>query len=294
VKDYGILAIRNIDYVVVYYLQIPNISYMDLIVNPITETKYLGALITQSNNEFFVEINVDSEDSPKLNKLFAHNKLITNPQFVTNDSYFSYIMNQADNTILIIRRGMLNPIPAMSYTLKINFASNLSNFKLISLYNFETKQNYLAFLSQEGNGNLIFSPQIIFPDDSMQCTFMRGGNFTIVLQKYSEACEDSLKFSTAYAFCKLLITLEFSIIGDDDEYLRGVRIGVAIVVVLLVLILIAAGIIRYKLLKDKISKPKPKRQDLYLDDNPMSKDQENDIKRSKYLSDDKQEAKLYN
>ena len=78
VRNYGIFSIQKSDYAVDYRLKIPKVASLDLIVNPILETKYIGVLVNQESNEFFVEINVDKEDSPLVNRIFVHNKKLKN------------------------------------------------------------------------------------------------------------------------------------------------------------------------------------------------------------------------
>lgn len=271
IKDHGvrILKLDTLNFIG-YTFILKNIRSLDLVVNPLMFTNYLGIFAdnNKDNNEFFIELNIDDESNPNINKLFMSTQNLGKIRPITNDMYFTYFYNSDLNKLTMIRRAMLNNIPHTTYEIDLeDRGTNSSEVRLTSLYNNYTQLNEICLMR---NTTSVLVENFRFPPDQLMCKFNQPGFFNITLEKYAEACEESIKFNYAYSFCDFIIYLNFDSIGEklSDSVLTGVLIGP----IAFVLICIIAIIIFCKFyVKKTVHKPKPRREDLYMDNEEIAK-----------------------
>ena len=284
INDFGLIQIEKLTTSLTNFQFLLKISNIDLIINPIMLTKYIGISLKSDgqSGEFFVELNVDDEAKPLINKVYLKNSNLSLYEFVSNDFYFSYVFDKESKQIILLRRGMLNNIPTVTYMVSIKgFNTSLDTFNIISIYNFNTKLNEIGFIDYESE-NMLILRELSFPEDLMECKFYNEGYYNVTLEKIAEACNDSLKYDYAYSYCDFMIYLNFNVIGEGFSDIQIIGIVIGIVLSVIVLMLVIVLFIRYYFKNQQISKPKPKREELYMDN-----DKKNDYaipRGSKYLS----------
>lgn len=294
IKSFGLIQIENNNLRLTNYkFELSNIVSLDLIINPILLTKFLGVVLDNTINkpEFLIEINVDDENNPLINKVFTSITYLNLVNNILNDFYYSYILSPENTKLIVIRRGVINNIPTISNSVNLSkISSNYTNFKLHSLYSYDDNLNLLSFINY--NTNVIMSiTEFQYPDDYLICSFNKAGYYNITFEKYAEACENSLKYNYAYAYCNMYIYFNLRIYGKGitDVQIIGITIGVMIFAGLVIFIFIVILTLRDYFNKRKLNKPKPKREELYLDNdeiyykNNENKNEHNIIRGSKYM-----------
>lgn len=276
VQGYGIKIIEiNAFGFVNYDFRHKNLKHIDLVVNPLLNTKYLGITFVDSfdQQEFFMELNVDDEIYPEINKIFLSSKSNTRSHYITLDLFLGMFYDPNDNTLLVIRRGMLNNIPFQTYKYNLNSLFRVSEDAQIvvtSLYNPETELNEL-FIVDNNSFNAYILSDFSHTTDEMYCKFLDIGNYNVTLEKYSEICESSLEYKYAYSYCDFMIYLNFRAIGEDmrDFTLMGIILGTLLGFIFLLFTFFI--IVKTQCCKDfsmftgKKHKSRPTREELYID-----------------------------
>ena len=235
VRGYGIkiMELKSFGFLENYEFYYKMLSKLDFVVNPILNTKYMAITIKESrnenNDEFMLELCVDDEYNPKINKVFVSDYNITFTNYSPYDLFLGAYYNAYENDLIIVRRGMINNIPFQTYVISLDDLfkpSNSSEVYITSFYNSITNLNELALVDTTDNIVRLIS-NIKLPSDVIDCKFNTKGNFTIVLQKFAEACEDSLSKNYAYSYCNFGVYLPYYVIGEDmtDLTIMGIVLG---------------------------------------------------------------------
>lgn len=277
VENYGIkvIEISSMGFVD-YEFQHSYFKSLDLVVNPLLNTKYLGITMktTDQINDFFLELNVDDELYPEINKIFLSSELNTAKHYMVLDLFLGLFYDPSKNSLLIIRRGMLNNIPFQTYKYDLSkyfSISENSDIVVTSLYNPSTELNEFFIVDNTNSITHIIS-DFDYGTDRMYCKFDDIGSYNVTLEKYSEACSDSLSYNYAYSYCDFIIYLNFQAIGEDltSFALMGVVLGS--LGGLIFLIFLFFFIVKTECCRDfsmftgkKKPKARPTREELYVD-----------------------------
>mmetsp|Transcript_17897 Transcript_17897/g.18556 ORF Transcript_17897/g.18556 Transcript_17897/m.18556 type:complete len:371 (-) Transcript_17897:32-1144(-) len=260
-----------------------NLKNFDLVVNPLLNTKYVGITLGEEaeQDEFLIELNVDQERYPLINKIFISNVNVSTQLSIVNDLFLHIFYNNQDNSLIIIRRGLLNEIPHLTYKYKLEgnvTVGNFSNLVVQSLYNPSSELNEFFLIDNENKKAYVFA-NFAYDADTMECKFKDQGNYNVTLEKFGEACEDSLKHSYAYSYCDYIIYLNFRAIGEDMTNLTVMGIVLGTLCGFIVLLITFFLLVKTQCCKDmsmftgKKGKAQPSREELYVD---------NYIKKKKY------------
>lgn len=243
----------------------PYVKQMDFIINPITFTKYLGVSFqnTEEMNDLLFEINIDDEEKPTMNKVYTKSEPIDSKNFVTNDFFYTYLFDKNTKKIFMLRRGMINNIPHAIHTIDISpVVGNIGEFDMISVFNHSSDVNELSFVVEN---YMIFLNRLIFPPDRMVCKFTEPGYYNVTLEKFSEACEDSISFNYAYSYCQTLIYINFNVIGKSFSNVAIAFTVIGIIALIALVILLIILYIKNQYNNSKAKKKEPTREELYLD-----------------------------
>lgn len=306
-RNYGIvLLIKNkdnesfqYDFSRKYLYQLPYINSLDLVFNPITFIPFIGAS-SKEKGEFFIELILEYEEHPKINKVFR----LIDPRFdkiqtftieliynnvKTVDQYFTYLYNEYNGSLIVIRRGLINIVPYKTVVISTkSLTDNIKYLKfekedaqlkydmspksiLFSIYNNSTGLNNLGILYDKSlvnqTNNLILFNDYSPKNDHLICNFTHPGKYHILLIKNGEACETSINLNYAYTYCTFLQKVIVETIGPDMTDLTRMGIILGSVLGALFLLFILFFIVKTQCCTEfkffNGSKPVPSREELY-------------------------------
>lgn len=243
----------------------PYVKQMDFTINAITFTKFLGVSFQNTNemNDLLFEINIDDEEQPLINKMYTKYEPIISNNFVTNDFFYTYIFDKSSKKIYMLRRAMINNIPHVINSIDVSsIVNNLSDLELVSIFNQSSDINELAFVV---DNFMIFINRIVFPPDRMICRFNEPGYYNVTLEKFSEACDDSINFNYAYAYCQSLIYVNFNVIGKSFSNVAIAFTVIGIIALIGLIILLIILYMKNQFNSQKVKKKEPTREELYID-----------------------------
>lgn len=223
IRKYGIkiFNLSNYGFTEYEFLQ-DNLASIELVVNPILNTKYITTTISEDfyDNEYMIELQIDNEWDPQINKIYLSNYEISSSNYNSIDLFLGAIYNKYDNNLLLFRRGMINNIPSQLFKINLTKDVNISplnnkNVYISSFYNSDSELNELAIIDVDAN-KVYLIDSIELPKEKLICKFKKEGNYNITLQKYSEACSDSLIFNYAYSFCNFAINLSYNVVAKES------------------------------------------------------------------------------
>ena len=274
----------------------PKMKSVDFYVNPFYGYRFVGVLLDRSGyvedpstpNEFFIEFYLpkDKMMEPKVNKIFTHeNNHIED--YISYDNFYFYFNNGYHNEVLIIRKGMLNSIPAISYLLTFSVFSDNSPLLVLSFNS--TDSTLLPALYDDTN---IFSlNQLCFINHEMYCNVKKEGPYSLVFHQLTDACESSLLSSLQERNCLKFVYYNLNILGKFEDDTNS-TVGIVVLAIdVCVIIVIGVWVFKYtngmKENRLKLVKiDKNDRKKLYLEkeeeDNFLSEEQ---TKRNRYETD---------
>lgn len=202
----------------------PNIDYIDYIINPFNSNIFLGVKLNQNSSqianqdsEVFIEFLLNEEENPYLNKIFTSKNQYVKyyTKFINLDSFFSYSFNQITKNIIIIRRGMLNSIPFLTYVYPINLCSINSNslFDIIPLSDY-TNNISIILLIDKINHKVVKVSNFTMPTHNMSCVFPEEGEYYFRFIQKGEVCSASInnkKKNQTYPTCQKILNYNYKV-----------------------------------------------------------------------------------
>ena len=215
-KEKGMIIFNKTDNSLYNKILLSTAIQIDKIKNLFNNYLFLGIFLNDStNDEFFIELLIINEFNPIINKILTYkdNKHFRITNYLTFDSYFTYFLDNANNKIIIIRRGLLNEINFISYIFPVNGISNLLPYYLIpsvnnknnSYLNLAIKQNKAYY-----NLNILYSNK-----NYLYFYFIKSGHFTIIMNHLSDSC--SLLNNDEINLCNITEVFNFKIYGKNDK-----------------------------------------------------------------------------
>jgi hypothetical protein len=223
----------------------PSLNSVDFINNPYLGNKYSGITVKNQNDikEFFIELLIDDEFKPVLNKVHVSDNIISADNALMVDLFYTYIFNKVTRQLIIIRRGLLNAVTREIVVFDIERVMTLGLIDynpIISLYDFDRNRivPVLPFTTM-----FYIINDIIDTPNTLTCSFQKSGNYTISYLARTELCQPSIASTYVYSFCQKTISLRFNVIGaDTSDY--DILIGVFVTVFGLILIVMIAWLLR--------------------------------------------------
>ena len=189
-----------------------------------------------------------NEFNPIINKILTYkdNKHFRITNYLTFDSYFSYFLDNANNKIIIIRRGLINEINFISYIFPVNDISNLLPYYLIPSVN-NKNNSYLNLAIKQDKA--YYNLNILFENKNyLYFNFFKSGHFTIIINHLSDSC--SLINNDEINLCNITEVFHFKIFGKKNKK-QIIEIVVICVVVFCLLISFILFDILYRRHKNK-------------------------------------------
>ena len=242
-KDNGILIYTfnppttTINYSKILFL--PYVKSIDYYINPFNGNQYIGVSTSmkRSNEEFFIEFLLYEESYPVVNKIFTSNdtSIATIPHF-TLDSFSSVFVSGSQ--IYLIRRGMLNTVSFVTYTIRIN--ETVSNpKKIFSLSDSDTFYNQISFLF---DNKIYIINNIEYPTHVIRCKFDKDGKYSMRFLQNIDSCEINVGTQSRFSPCCKIIDANYIIYGSQNtnailicSILIGVIFGITILILTCVL-----------------------------------------------------------
>lgn len=208
----------------------PNIDYIDYIINPFNSNIFLGVKLNQNtsqianqDSEVFIEFLLNEEENPYLNKIFTSKNQYVKyyTKFINLDSFFSYSFNQITKNIIIIRRGMLNSIPFLTYVYPINLFSNNSNslFDIIPLSDY-TNNISIILLIDKINHKVVKVFNFTMPTHNMSCVFPEEGEYYFRFIQKGEVCSASInnkQKNQTYPTCQKILNYNYKVYKSTNS-----------------------------------------------------------------------------
>lgn len=281
----------------------PSMTQIDFINNPYLGSKFVGVGLNNANNiyEFFIEFLIDDEFNPLVNKVFTSDSLVGYDSFKTTDLFYTYIFNKITQSIIIIRRGMINTIPSEFYNIYIGdlLAQNAFEYgynPLITLYDFSNAYIFPAIVT---NGLFLIN-SITMNYDNLICNFKDGGLYNVTMTLKGEVCAKSLNSGYLYTSCDKIINVSFMIYGDSSQEVIGIIAGVVCVCGFLFIGIIAFLVVKTRCCRefDEFLLTKDSnllREDLYKEEQRVNfnKDSSNDNNQNEYQLGTMVDGKIY-
>lgn len=220
-ENKGLVIFRLSD-MLTYYKEIDNLKLqsLDHYVNPFYNHHFIGITVSPLNegSEVFIELIITSEFFPLINKVFTAPKTFQFTNFYLLDAFFTYTYEKTTNTIFLIRRGLLNSLPFITYKLPLE---KLSSINLItSLYDNTTDTHIPALISSSDSVHLVQNFQLA--KHKLNCTFNDDGKFNLTLIQHGEVCANSLEQSRIrdefndFVICQKIVSYNFHIYASNS------------------------------------------------------------------------------
>lgn len=236
-KDNGIL-IYNYSNNYINYSKIlfhPYVKAIDYYINPFNGNQYIGVEteMKNTNEEFFIEFLLYEESIPVVNKIFTYNDTsISSMSHITIDSFSSVFISS--NKIFLIRRGMLNTVSFITYSIDIN--SDFQNVKIMFiLSNSETFYNQISFLFDK---KIYIINNIEYPAHVIRCKFDKEGKYSMRFLQNIDSCEVNVGTQSRFSPCRKIIDANYIIYGNQSTnaiLICSILIGVLFGIILLIL-----------------------------------------------------------
>ena len=230
----------------------PKMKSVDFYVNPFYGYRFVGVLLDRHDNveepsmpnDFFIEFYLPKDNmmQPKVNKIFTHESNHIE-DYISYDNFYFYFNNGYQNEVIIIRKGMLNSIPAISYLITLPVFSDHSPM-LVPNFNSTNTTILPAFYE---NNKLFFLNHLRFINHYLYCNVRREGPYSLIFHQLTDACESSLLSSLQERNCLKSVYYNLNILGkfqDDTNSTVGI-----VVLVIVVCVIIAIGVWVFKYTK---------------------------------------------
>ena len=213
-----------------------HLKNIDIFINPFTGYKYIGVLteMQNDNEEFFIEFYIKNE-TVRLHKIYTSQKKRNFKSIIRTDNFFSYFLDTSSNSILILRRGMLNSIPFISYNIS-SISDTITN--IFPVYNSTSKMNVLSYTTNSYN-NIFHLSNLTYPKHYMNCNFTKSGLYLMRLIHFTDSCGASLNGDKEYNICEKMLDFNFWIVSD----IKGKAVSITVIFIICVFGVLLIGIL---------------------------------------------------
>ena len=254
---------------------------------------FLGIFLNNSNSdEFFIELFINNETYPTINKVLCYKFMdvhynFTDNYYITIDNYFTYFLDINNNNIIAIRRGLINSIDFISFIFPIENFNLINKNSIIVAY-----QNESSFLSNFGVYNKIKKTFILFDRIKYYNTSfnyslnLNKGYYTILLNHSSEVCPG---YNNSKYLCNIISFYNFRLVGNSHKKISILCIFLIIFFLILIFALVAFDVYLDKVkkvdngmkIKTKVNKNDKKL--LYINNNEYNNKNNKNIESKEFL-----------
>ncbi len=254
---------------------------------------FLGIFLNNSNSdEFFIELFINNETYPTINKVLCYKFMdvhynFTDNYYITIDNYFTYFLDINNNNIIAIRRGLINSIDFISFIFPIENINLINKNSIIVAY-----QNESSFLSNFGvynkiNKTFILFDRIKYYNTSFNYSLnLNKGYYTILLNHSSEVCPG---YNNSKYLCNIISFYNFRLVGNSHKKISILCIFLIIFFLILIFALVAFDVYLDKVkkvdngmkIKTKVNKNDKKL--LYINNNEYNNKNNKNIESKEFL-----------
>ena len=254
---------------------------------------FLGIFLNNSNSdEFFIELFINNETYPTINKVLCYKFMdvhynFTDNYYITIDNYFTYFLDINNNNIIAIRRGLINSIDFISFIFPIENFNLINKNSIIVAY-----QNESSFLSNFGvynklNKTFILFDKIKYYNTSFNYSLnLNKGYYTILLNHSSEVCPG---YNNSKYLCNIISFYNFRLVGNSHKKISILCIFLIIFFLILIFALVAFDVYLDKVkkvdngmkIKTKVNKNDKKL--LYINNNEYNNKNNKNIESKEFL-----------
>lgn len=254
---------------------------------------FLGIFLNNSNSdEFFIELFINNETYPTINKVLCYKFMdvhynFTDNYYITIDNYFTYFLDINNNNIIAIRRGLINSIDFISFIFPIENFNLINKNSIIVAY-----QNESSFLSNFGvynkiNKTFILFDRIKYYNTSFNYSLnLNKGYYTILLNHSSEVCPG---YNNSKYLCNIISFYNFRLVGNSHKNISILCIFLIIFFLILIFALVAFDVYLDKVkkvdngmkIKTKVNKNDKKL--LYINNNEYNNKNNKNIESKEFL-----------
>ena len=230
VKNFGLVIYDKSDnYNVLETLLHQEMKTIEFFVHPFTGNRFVSILFNQdpysSGKEFYMELFINNEFEPKINKVLSSDKGVTISSMLYLDFYFVFFYDSTNNKFYSIRRGILNTVPNLlySFSLETNDIPSLINAEMVPFYNTSSAKVQPAL---KAGGKLLVIKNIIFRHQKLNCTFNKKGEYTIIFDRVTDSCGSANSNDDRTSICHKGYTLNFKNFGTYQSKDILILIGI--------------------------------------------------------------------
>jgi len=220
----NLLTVKNCFEEAVAYIHHPFMRKIDFYYNYLTQKSFIGISINTRYplSEFFIELLIEREYSPQVNKIFYNEDSVDSDNFLTGE-HFSYILNKDNQNIIIFRRGLLNPLTELTYVIHIGSELRTNkdfHSKAVLLYDTILNKTGISLFTKDNY--MVNINDFVFKDEQLKCKFNQPGTYLLNFMAQSEMCEGVGNEVDHY--CYITIISQLLVVEKVTPYLQTLRI----------------------------------------------------------------------
>lgn len=217
----GLIIYKISDYFsknqILYHKSMKNI---DFFINPFYGNKFIGITMkpSSSSTELFLELLINDELHPILNKVIVSSSNRYFLPIYTLDNFFSYFYDVNSNEMFLFRRGLLSSIPFITYKISLFNKEEINDniVAISSLYDTFTDTHLISLISNE---TIYVIKDVELAKHNINCTFNKQGIYNVTFIQHGEVCANSLESASIdnhYVTCQKIASYNFNIYESDN------------------------------------------------------------------------------
>ena len=230
VKNFGLVIYDKSDnYNVLETLLHQEMKKIEYFVHPFTGNRFVSILFNQdpynTGKEFYMELFINNEVEPKINKVLSSDKGVTISSMLYLDYYFVFFYDSTNNKFYSIRRGILNTVPNLLFTFSLDTQEipSLINAEMVPFYNTSSAKIQPAL---KASGRLLIVKNILFKQQKLNCSFNKKGEYIIIFDRVTDSCGSANENDDRTSICHKGYTLNFKNFGTYQKKDILILIGI--------------------------------------------------------------------
>lgn len=187
----------------------PYIEKIEIHLNPNFKNYFLGVLISNrffiSGDEFFIEFTLEDEFSPKINRIYLSDKVISVTN-ILNDDYFTYIFEKNSNKFLVISRS--STANEFNSIFEIHSEQLVGGDLVSNPFIFTDEYSFFKHIGILTTNNFIYSKSVEFSSSDITFYFWEAGEYEVILYTFTDNCDGDV---TKTKLCKINLRYLFDV-----------------------------------------------------------------------------------
>lgn len=242
-KGLFIINLGNFEVLENFVYENPYLYKLEFYNNIYFGNKYLGIHAENyesSFQEIYIELLIDNEFSPLANKVFTSKDYFGQGKSVSYDDLFTLVLDSRQKRLILIRKGMINSIPFLTYIFDLSsyIKFDMEKTQFLSLFDNQNKKVFYSLHTMD----LLIAFNINFIDDIINCIFTEPGLFELKFIQKSEICNENLNSNKAKSYCEKNFKFTVEVVGlpssDVQQLLTGVIITFSIILIIIIIFVV--------------------------------------------------------